>query len=125
MIPVIPGATYTIVVGVGGSTLQGGTDSQILDTAENVLVQAGGGTNGTSGTDATAGCVNGVDGTSGANGLGGTGINVVSRNGTSSGPPTGSIALPPRVGVAGPPGISTIGVGVLTPGGPGYVLLTW
>jgi hypothetical protein len=116
VISVNPGVTYTVVIGVGGSLQQGGTDSEILDASENTLVKAGGGTNGSSGTNGSvsgAGCANGVDGTSGTNGLGGTGSNVIGRDGTFQGPPSGSIPPPPSVGFSGQ-----------TPG-PGYVLFVW
>jgi Glycine-rich domain len=47
VIAVDPGATYTIVVGVGGVASGKGGDSQILDASSSILIFAGGGYPGT------------------------------------------------------------------------------
>lgn len=112
-----------VSIGAGGAFANGmltaGGPTQVVDTNNVVLVQAGGGGAGQNGTDATSNangtsCSNGFNGFAGAGGLGGSGTNVVGRNASGGTPPAGSIALPPGGGAPGAP-----------VGGAGYALLTW
>jgi hypothetical protein len=138
VIPVTPGATYNINVGTAGqggqlatsNTANGtsggaGTDSQIVDGSGNVLADSGGGQGGTGGFPAQVAneTCSSPGGQPGAGGSAQSGPNMVGRTGAagSVSPPTGSIVLPATVGGGG------VGApqGGGSPGGSGYVLLTW
>jgi len=153
VLAVSPGATYDVIVGVGGAGGAGlqadiglpgspGGDSEITDSSSNVLALAGGGSGG----------LGGNFGGSGAGGAGGTvspGPNAVARNGTNG---TAGVAcgggcqgptIPGQGGNAPSGSISTVGIGAggtggafpctnnvcgpvyATNGSNGYALVTW
>ena len=130
VLPVVPGATYTVVVGLGGSAAAtgsggAGTNSQILDRDSNVLLYAGGGQGG---GPASAGG-------HGANGAGGVADPnaSISHSATSLYPyASGHIAGPEpadgsgALATGGYGGISCAGPGYSAySGGSGYVSLEW
>ena len=146
VVAVIPGATYNVVVGAGGTggqpCLAGttGAASQITDNASKVIASAIGGAGG-----------GGGGAPPGVGGAGGTGTNVIGRSGGSGGyeqvgynlgnpnpinggtgglPPIGSIQLPGGAASGGPGGYVDGESGVYNPfngtnGQPGYVLITY
>lgn len=153
VIAVVPGATYTVTVGVGGAGGQigstngtAGTASQILDASLTVLANAGGGGGGTGGGNYTYcdGTVSDSGTAAGSNGgLVDTGTNIVGRAGQvggagscglSSGPAGGgggttSVVVAVGAGLGGGGGRGD-GAGTLpaTSGGngaDGYVLILW
>jgi hypothetical protein len=124
VIAVIPGATYNIVVGAGGTAGGGdGGDSQIKDAGNNVLIFAGGGQGGAAGGVVGAGGVADPSASISHPGHDGDGSG-------SYGGPYNSTTEPPDVpgfalGSGGYGGCYWGAPGDTEPGGAGYVQLTW
>jgi hypothetical protein len=145
VLSVTPGATYSVAIGNGGqggpscdifftpNSMTGGIGgvTEIIDSASNILLTAGGGTGGIYGG---AG-----GGTGGGGGNGGSGPNTVARSGgagstpaapnfalrgSSGTPPIGSIQLPGGAASGGPGG-SVQDPGFGEDGSPGYALITF
>lgn len=114
VIPVVAGATYTIVVGAPGAVGGNGGDSQILDPNSNILIFAGGGgPNGVDGNTDSNAAISHPDSHSG---------NQVFTQGWWAWPPISASAQP---GVGFPTAFAMGGFAPGDAGSPGYVLLTW
>jgi hypothetical protein len=130
VVSVVAGATYSIVVGAGGTAPGGnGGTTEILDPSSNVLAHAGGGQGGT----ATAGGAGGAaDSTAMISHPGIPGPWVSGASSTvAEGGATYSFNLAPWTPQVVPPvygggntGCNTVGA-FTNAGSPGYVLITW